>query len=244
MSRRFEKYKLFVESLEKTLSNLIIQYRVFINNTNTNYLYQEFEKENSKVKVYLAPEDFVFKNGHALVYNYLEKNISSDYIVKLFDSDEISISDYDLFIKELDEDFDIGGMSTYMERGNSQEIKYQMYRPNILKWVGHLHENQEIKIQNPKVKNLKYLSVYHHNALDTDSRILEKTEDGFIILTKNEDETSDSFQRNMLYEALTYRIIHENLYHPHIGWYKRHYEINKDVITFYYKKAKEKYKLL
>jgi len=81
------------------------------------------------------------------------------------------------------------------------------------------------------------------NALDPASNEeLEKTADGFIILKKTEEGT-DSDLRNLLYETLTWRIVHENGRQQHRGWFLRHYEINHEVVDWYYHRAKQKYNL-
>ena len=122
-----------------------------------------------------------------------------------------------------------------MARGDSREIKYQLYKKNIGNWVGMIHENFEFYSQ-PTLYDLLSLKVYHKNALDNFSKNLKKTFDGFIIL-EDCDENSDSYKRNLLYESLTYRIIHENLPHKYRGYLLKHYEINKTIIDKYYQKA-------
>ncbi len=48
--------------------------------------------------------------------------------------------------------------------------------------------------------------------------------------------------RNLLYEGLTYRIVHEHLQHRYRGWFLRHYEINKEIVNWYYNRAVEKWR--
>lgn len=241
MSRRPEMYFDFVRSFEKAVPDIVVEYIVFINDVVLLPRYYSFANEHSKVKVQHAPEDFVFRYGHDTVYNYLEKKAVGNFILKLFDTDICDINHGQL-LEDLKRDADIYGMDTYMERGNVTETKFQLYKKGVLEWFGAVHENQHFKIENPKQDHLKGLKVFHHNALDTESSELEKTSDGFIIL-KRTQIGSDSDKRNMLYETLAWKIVNEGMRHDHIGWFNRHYQINKDVIDWYYQRAKERFHL-
>jgi hypothetical protein len=243
MSRRPELYFEFVKSLEKSIPDIIAEYIVFVNDPVTLPRYYSFANNDcNKVKILNAPEDFVFKYGHDTVYNYIEKKVIGDYIFKLFDTDVCEI-DRDVFIEDLKLNADIYGMDTFMERGNVWEVKYQLYKRGVLKWMGIVHENQHFLIDSPKKLTLKGLKVYHHNALDPESaEELEKNAEGFIIL-KPTKEGSDSDRRNLLYETLTWKIVNEGGRHDHLGWFQKHYAINKDMVDAYYKRAKERFKL-
>lgn len=241
MSRRFSRYQSFVENLELQLSPEIKEYIVFVNDKELIPLYKELELHNCKIRVEQASNDFVFRSGHDTIYNYLESISDTKYILKLFDTDTVEVNK-DLFLKELEKDADIYGIDTYMERGEVWEKKYQLYKKGIFKWYGVVHENQHFLIQNPKVENLLGIKVFHRNSIDSESRNLKKTSDGFIILESTKDG-SDSDNRNLLYEYFSYIIANENARHDNLNWFKRHYEINKTLIDEYYKRAKEKYNL-
>lgn len=247
MSRRTEMYRDFVEQVEKSMGNLVSAYFVFVNDPILLPFYKALEQKNSKVRVFNAPVDFVYRYGHDTVYNYLEKGIQTPYILKLFDTDTIEV-DAKLLEEELKatflgvQGFDIYGMETYMERGNVWETKYQLYKTNFLTWYGLVHENQHFKTPHQSSKTLKSLKVYHHNALDPESAKLEKNAEGFIILKKTQED-SDSDRRNMLYETLTWKIVNEGGRHDNPGWFKQHYSFNKEVVDWYYDRARKKFKL-
>jgi len=242
MSRRFELYKQFVHCLEFQISDLIQQYIVFVNDKNIATKYLDLEKENTKIRVVIAAEDFIYKYGHDRVYNHLDSIASTEYILKLFDTDVVEV-DKNLFKEELNKNVDLYGIQTYMQRGDVWETKWQLYRKGVIKWTGIVHENQ---VPNKKGQITKYqlqsMKVFHNNALDKISLELKKTPDGFIILEKTE-EGSDSDQRNMLYEYCTHRIVNEGVPHNSVAWFRRHYELNSAVILWYVQRAKEKYKL-
>ena len=248
MSRRFEGYQHLVKQLETQIPDLIGQYLVFVNDDSIKDKYRKFSDtflkiklegmivEQSKVRPFFAGSDFVFKHGHDFVYNYLEKNCFTDYILKVFDTDEIVI-DPEKFKQEFTLGKDLYGIPTWMARGDSSEIKYQLYKKDLFKWIGAVHENQEF-FRTPTVYDLKGFSVFHRNAVDEASKNVEKNKDGFIILKKvTEEENKDSYLRNLLYESLAYRIVYENLPHQNAAWFKQHYQINKEVIDYYYNEA-------
>jgi len=238
MSRRPEMYKNFVIETEKVLRDLISAYYVFVNDPQLLPFYKSLEISNNKIKVFNAPEDFVFKYGHDTVYNYLEKQVQTLYILKLFDTDTIEV-DLQLLKEELKQGFDIYGIETYMERGDVWENKFQLYKKGVLEWAGLVHENQHFKKPHTTAI-LKSLKVYHHNAVDPESEKLDKTSDGFIVLKKTKEGT-DSDQRNLLYEYLGYRIACENGRHDHPFWFVRNYEVNKELIDVYVKRVKKKF---
>jgi hypothetical protein len=86
------------------------------------------------------------------------------------------------------------------------------------------------------------MKVQHRNAIDSKSQNLKKNPEGFIILEKTEEGT-DSDERNLLYETLTWKIVNENGRHDNPAWFRRHYEINSQVVDWYYLRAKERFKL-
>jgi len=280
MSRRPDLYRDFVKQAESKMGSLIDNYLVFVNDPNFLPFYKNLEASSSKVKVYSAPEDFVYKHGHDKVYNFLESKVQSTFILKLFDTDEIVVNSKLLEEEIKKTNLDIYGMKTWMQRGDVWEVKYQLYRKGVLRWSGLVHENQEsptgrpmmfwpgppeiTKSTEPSLSGkpdsihlvpddgkspiwifqgaLENLKILHHNALDTFSSNLKKTDDGFIILEKTPEGT-DSDRRNLLYESLAWRIVNEDLPHSAKGWFQRHYQINKEVIDWYYDRAKKLYKL-
>lgn len=243
MSRRPEKYRSFVQHTETVLGSLIKQYLVFTNDPQTYPFYKNLELENPKIKVINGPEDFVYRYGHDTVYNYLEQLVETPYILKIFDTDIIEVN-LELFKAELltDPSPDILGMETYMERGDVTETKFQLYRKGILKWYGLVHENQHFEQPSVYSKTTPNLKVYHHNALDPESAVLEKNAEGFILLKKT-IEGSDSDLRNLLYETLTWKIVHERGRQDNAGWFHKHYEFNREIVDWYYHRAKKKFKL-
>lgn len=240
MSRRPQMYKQFVDQIENLSGTLIDSYFVFVNDPQTLPFYKSLEISNPKVKVFNAPEDFVYRYGHDTVYNYLEKQVQSPYVLKLFDTDTVEI-DPKLLEEELKKGADIYGMETYMERGNVWETKFQLYKKGVLEWFGLVHENQHFK-GNVNAEKMESIKVYHHNALDPESANLKKNAEGFIILEKTK-EGSDSDLRNLLYETLTWKIVNENGRHDNPAWFHRHYEFNKEVVNWYYSRAKKRFKL-
>jgi hypothetical protein len=243
MSRRPDLYFEFVKSLEGSIPDLIDEYLVFVNDIVIIPRYYGFANNDCrKVKVVNAPEDFVFRYGHDTVYNYLEKKATSEYILKLFDTDVCDVN-HDLLVEDLKSKADIYGMETYMERGNVWETKLQLYKRGVLAWFGLVHENQKFLSPNPpSVKSSKGLKVFHKNALDPESSTIEKNEDGFIILKKTKEGT-DSDKRNLLYETLAWKIVNEGGRHDSLGWFQKHYKLNQEVIDWYYQRAKQKYEL-
>lgn len=239
MSRRPEKYREFVTSLEASMGSLIEEYIVFVNDDSIKERYKELKRDISKVHYLFGDAGWVFRHGHDFVYNTLAGYVKSEYILKLFDTDKVEV-DLKLFQEELALRKDLYGMETYMQRGNVTEMKYQLYKYGIFKYVGSVHENLETD-QKYSTFDSRALRVWHYNALDEASVHLNKTPDGFIILEQL-PPGSDSFERNLLYESLAYRIVHENLNHQNRQWFLRHYTINKDAIDYYYEKAIERWK--
>jgi hypothetical protein len=241
MSRRPDKYRHFVEHMEREMGTLIDAYYVFINDPQTLPFYKNLELQEKKIRIFNGPEDFVFRYGHDTVYNYLEKNVKSTFILKLFDTDTVEVDP--ILLEEELKTGDIFGMETYMERGDVTETKWQLYRAGILSWYGLVHENQHFYKDVPVTqKLLKSLKVYHHNALDSESATLIKNEQGFIILKKTTEGT-DSDRRNLLYETLTWKIVNEGGRHDHVGWFQQHYAFNRETVDWYYERARKKYKL-
>lgn len=240
-TRRPDKYEKFVENTIKTVGKPIEGFIGFCNDIGLKPLYKKIEHENPMVKMIYAPDNYIFKNGFAKTYNMLLKQVKTELAWMLFDVDEVIIEDYDKFIEILGSFHNYYGIRTHMKRGDSWEDKFQLFDPNVIRWDGYVHENQ---IGMGELKSIIFpdnvIKVIHNNIVDTESANLEKTEDGFIILKKTEEGT-DSDRRNLLYEGLTYRIVHENLHHKFRGWFLKHYEINKEVIDEYYKRAVQKW---
>lgn len=241
-TRRPEKYEKFIENTLKVVGKPIEGFIGFCNDKELVPAYKEINKKYPNLKMIYAPDNFIFKNGFAKVYNMLLKQVKTELAWMLFDVDEIVIEDYDLFIEILGSFHNYYGIKTHMKRGDSWELKYQLFDPTIIRWEGHVHENQ-MGIEELKTINFpdKATKVIHNNIVDTESSNLKKTDDGFLILEKT-TEGSDSDKRNLLYEGLTYRIVHENLQHKFRGWFLRHYQINKEIIDWYYERAKEIWK--
>lgn len=235
-SRRPKMFFNLIDSLEKQIGDLIDNYICFVNNSN---LIAEYKNTFHKIKIISAPHNYIFQNGFDSVYNLLQKANKSKYNLILFDCDIVTI-DKEKFIEDLNKDADVYAFKMYMARGDALETKYQLYKnDNLLEWKGVVHENQQWKRQ-PKVLEITSLSVEHQNAIDNFSKNMKKDANGMIILEKV-DENSDSFERNMLYESLAYRIVNENLYHQNRHWFDAHYKLNKEVIDWYYGKALERY---
>ena len=101
---------------------------------------------------------------------------------------------------------------------------------------GLCHEIMNFNRQ-PKIIPTTAIKIIHNNALDKTSQNIKKSPDGFPILEKAE-EGSDSEKRNLLYEALVYRIVNEGGKHAHKQWYEGYYKVNKAIIDEYNEKAK------
>jgi hypothetical protein len=244
MSRRFEGYCKLVEQFENIIPNFIEQYIVFVNDDKLKSLYKSLENQNKKVKCVFANENFVFKNGHSVVYNYLDSLVQSEWILKLFDTDRIEL-DIELFKKEFEKsqekNVNIFGIPTFMQRGEVWENKYQLYKKGIANWHDAVHENLIPNVQLISY-DLKSFKVYHENSLDNNSKNLKKDNEGFLILEKTEEGT-DSDNRNLLYEFFSWKIVHGELNHQHKQWFDTHYSKNKNLIDWYYERAKKKYNL-
>ncbi len=243
MSRRTELYQKFILDIESKIGHLIKEYIVFVNDPNIFPFYKNLQNTNNKINVISASEDFIYKYGHDKVYNYLESKVTSQYILKLFDTDlvEINVPEFE---KELALEKDLYGILTYMVRGDSWEQKYQLYKSGLFQWEGCVHENLELLDKTTQISqyDLKSFQVFHKNALDKESKELKKTPDGFIILEKTE-EGSDSDRRNMLYEYLGFLISSGQVDHKYKGWFEKHYFYNKSIIDLYVARVKERYKL-
>ncbi len=243
MSRRFDGYMKLIEQFESIIPEIIEQYIVFVNDNQIKSLYKSLENQNKKVKCIFAKEDFVFKNGHDTVYNYLDSLAQTNWILKLFDTDRIELNSQE-FIQEFEtfnKETIIFGIPTYMQRGDVWETKYQLYKKGNTIWKDCVHENLLFNTE-PKAYDLKSFKVYHENAIDDISKNLKKDNEGFIILEKTE-EGSDSDNRNLLYEYFTWKIVHGEFTHQHKQWFDKHYSKNKELIDWYYNRAKEKYNL-
>jgi len=240
-SRRPEGFKNLISQLENNIGDYIKEYIAFVNDPKLYDDYLEIKKSNTKVVILNAPEDYIFSRGFDSLYNTLMKKATGDYCLILFDTDTIEV-DKKLFEESLKENCDLYSFDMYMQRGDVWEKKLQLYKnDNLLVWFGMVHENQKFNRQ-PKVGELKGFKVLHNNALDKKSLVLNKTSDGFIILEKTEEGT-DSDNRNLLYETLAWKIVNQNERQMNRNWFIRHYEINKEIIDDYAKRANEKYNL-
>lgn len=239
-SRRFEGYKNLVKQLESLIPELIEKYIVMVDDSDVLPLYRELKKEINKIIIMPVPYNWIYKNGFDTLYNDLMKAAKTEYCWMLFDCDEVQM-DVDQFKEDFEQQPDIFGYPTHMERGDALETKYQLFKNDgLFSWFGVLHENQKFNIQ-PKAININSVKILHHNAVDHFSQNLKKTSDGFLILEKTEEGT-DSDKRNLLYESLAWKIVNEGARHDYVGWFKRHYEINKEVIDWYHNRALEYYK--
>jgi hypothetical protein len=241
VTRRPDGYRNMVKSVNEQLGEHIDQFLAFSNNPQTQDEYKAIEKENPKVKMLFAKENFIYKSGFDTVYNYLHSKISPEnWIFIAVDTDTITI-DKDLLFKDLSTNPDMLGIQMYMQRGNVWETKNLFYKnDNLFQWFGLVHEVMNFNRQ-PKIIPTQAIKIVHNNALDKTSKEIKKTSDGFPILEKAEPG-SDSEKRNLLYETLVYRIVNEGGRHAHKQWYDRYYQINKEVIDYYNEKAKEYFK--
>jgi hypothetical protein len=235
-SRRPEGYLNLVKQLEETIPDIILEYLCFIDNKELQPEYVKIRTKYPKVKIILAESSFIFKKGWDSVYTILTKYSKGDFIWQLFDSDDIKFSSIEQFKKDVDGEYDLLGIPTLMQRGNSDEIKFQLYKNNnLLYWYGLVHENQ-IFLRNPNTKIINSVRVNHNNALDKNSKEMKKTDDGIPII-EMEDEGTDGYLRNLLYESLVYEIVNNNGRHQNKEYLIRYYNINKLVIDAYYKLA-------
>lgn len=201
---------------------------------------EKIQKNFKNCKIICAKEDFYFRKGFDTGYNLLNKAANNKFILALCDSDVLTVNENKL-IEDLNEDLDYYLGEIFMERGEATEKKYLLYKKESSNWYGLVHENLQLK-PDSKGKEITSFSIKHLNAKDKFSKNLKKTDDGFIILERP-DVDSDSYQRNLIYEYLAYLIANKNGRHLFQGWFKRHYEINKELIDEYYNIAKEKYNL-
>lgn len=235
-TRRPEGYQKMVEQVEEKMGDVIHEYLAFVNNDDVREEFKRIASDHSKIKILNAPDNFIYRNGFDSVYNTLIKAAKGSHIVMLFDTDEVVV-DIDVFRKELEADHDLFGFDMYMQRGDVWEKKFQLYRNDgLVRWFGLVHENPQFSRQ-PKMKELPrdVFHILHMNARDQKSQELQRKE-GFIILERTEEGT-DSDERNLLYESLTWKIIHENGRHPHKPWFEGHYALNKEVIDWYHERA-------
>jgi hypothetical protein len=235
-TRRPQEYEKMVLQVENEMGDIIQEYLAFVNNDNVRAEFKEIALRISKVRIVNAPENYIYRNGFDSIYNTLMKAAKGSHVLMIFDSDEIIVN-VDILRQELESDFDIFGFQMYMQRGDSWETKYQLYRNDgLVRWFGLVHENQQFS-REPKMKQLPkdVLHVLHMNARDNESKTLQK-KDGIIVLEKTEEGT-DSDERNLLYESLTWKIIHENGRHLHKPWFEKHYAINQTIIDEYHQRA-------
>ena len=235
-SRRPSGFKNLVDQLEEKLPEFMLEYIAFNNDPNLKSEFEAIKAQNPKIKVLNAGEDFIFRMGFDTVYNTLMKAAKGEYCLILFDCDEIEV-DKEKFLQFFSIQADVYFFKMFMQRGQVEEKKFQLFKKDILKWVGAVHENQAYS-RNPNILELEGFRVNHNNAQDDSSKVLAKDPEGFIILEKTEEGT-DSDKRNLLYEGLAYRIIHENLPHFNKNWFIEHYKRNKAVIDWYYERANQ-----
>ncbi len=238
-SRRPEGYKKLVEQLEQSsIAELIENYIVMVDNEAQHDEFKSIKDTYSKVKIMKVQHNYIYNNGWDAVYNILAKAAKTPYVWLLFDTDIVKI-DGEQFKKDMEQQADVYSYPTYMQRGDAQETKAQLYKKDCLEWFGALHENQMFKRQ-PKVADITSANVSHNNALDAESKNIRKSSDGFLLLDKTQEGT-DSDKRNLLYEGITWKIVHGEFKHQHMGWFQRHYELNKEVIDWYHDRAEQIY---
>lgn len=233
-TRRPDGYKKLITELEEKMGDLIGEYVAFIEKSNSEH-YLDL-KNNPKIKLIIAPDNYIFNHGFDNLYNMLIKTSTQKYCLMIFDTDTIELNK-EQFAKDLGEDADLYIFKMYMQRGDVWEDKMQLYKKDLLKFEGAVHENQ-VFLREPKIKQIDSFKIIHQNAVDTESQNLKKTSDNFIILEKTV-EGSDSDMRNLLYESLAWKIVNGNGIHRHKGWFQRHYEVNKPIIDWYYERAKK-----
>jgi hypothetical protein len=240
VTRRPEKYLQMINEVESKMGDLVLEYIAFVNDRTLFEKYRQIKADNSKVKLLLCPENYIFQNGHDKVYNVLGAAAKGKQILILFDSDSIEVQ-FDLFRQDILHNQDLYVFDMYMQRGDVWEKKMQLYKNNgNLQWYGLVHENQTFTKKHPNPYEICSFKVLHNNAIDNSSLNLKKTNNGFIILEKTEEGT-DSDNRNLLYESLAYKIVNQNGRHLNRGWFIEHYKINKEVIDWYYERASKKW---
>jgi hypothetical protein len=239
-SRRPDLYKNLIANLEDQIGDLVDEYIVFVNDDSLKEEYKKIKYLYSKIKFIFAKEDYIYKMGFDSLYNLLIEQSKSKYCLMLFDTDTIEVNK-DLLKQELSEDKDLYSFDCYMQRGDVWEEKHQLFKKDLVKWFGLVHENQQFNRQ-PTHSKLTSFKVYHNNSVDKESQDVKKNAEGFIILEKTEID-SDSDKRNLLYETLTWKIVNEGGRHLNAGWFHKHYSINKEIIDEYYNRAKEKFHL-
>ncbi len=239
-SRRPQGYLNLVKQLDEKLSNYIVEYLCFIDNKELKSEYDKIKEQYPKVKIILAQENYIWKNGWDSVYNLLIRTSKGNHCWMLFDSDEIILDNPKRFVNDLN-DGELFGINTKMQRGNVFENKFQLFYNNgNIKYYGLVHENQIYLNHSPNVKILNSIRINHNNALDKNSKELKKTEDGIPIL-EMEEEGTDGYLRNLLYEGITWKIVNQNGRQQNRDYLIRYYNVNKEVIDKYYKKACEKW---
>ena len=240
-SRRPTGYLNLVKQLEEKLSDYIVEYLCFIDDVKLKPEYDKIKEQYPKVKIILAQENYIWKNGWDSVYNLLIKSSKGLICWMIFDSDEIILDNSERFIDDL-YDGELFGINTKMQRGNVFENKFQLFYNNgNIKYFGLVHENQIFMNHSPKIKILNSIRINHNNALDKNSKELKKTEDGIPIL-EIEEEGTDGYNRNLLYEGLTWKVVNQNGRQQNRDYLIRYYNVNKEVIDEYYKRAVEKWK--
>jgi len=240
-SRRPEGYLNLVRQLEEKLSNYVVEYLCFIDKAELKPEYDKIKEQYPKVKIILAQENYIWKNGWDSVYNLLIKSSKAVMCWLLFDSDEIVLDNTEQFIHDL-YDGELFGINTKMQRGNVFENKFQLFYNNgNIKYFGIVHENQVFLKHSPNIVVLNSIRINHNNALDKNSKELKKTEDGIPIL-EMEEEGTDGYNRNVLYEGLTWKVVNQNGRQQNRDYLIRYYNVNKDIIDEYYKIASEKWK--
>jgi len=239
-SRRPKGYLNLVKQLEENIPDIILEYLCFIDNKELQLEYNKIRTLYPKVKIILAESNFIFKKGWDSVYNLLTKYSKGEYCWQLFDSDEIIFYDKKQFKIDINEEYDLFGIPTLMQRGNSNENKFQLYKNDgLLYWYGLVHENQMF-LRNPNIKIINSIKINHNNALDNNSKKMKKTEQGIPII-EMEEEGTDGYLRNLLYESLVFEIVNNNGRHKNKEYLIKYYNVNKSVIDTYYKLAVAKW---
>jgi hypothetical protein len=253
-TRRPDKYFELIQEVDSKMGSLIKEFNALVHESQSDE-YKKIKEKNSKIRILKVSDNYIYKNGWDSVYNLLGKFSTSNFLLMLFDTDKIENLNLEEFKKYLNSGYDLFGFNVFMQRASGvYEKKYQLYRNNFgFEWRGAVHEN----LINTKSANgilhsnllhkqfeipIEHFSILHQNALDIYSTQTKRNKDGFVILEKLE-EGSDSFERNLLYETLTWKIVNENMFHYNKLWFEHHYKVNKDAVDYYYNIAKKKYDL-
>src|ERR1035441_9936983 len=107
-SRRPAGYRRLLEKLEFLIPEHIKNYLVFVQDNVKDYIsigedlkiYDKSNIKDNKLRIIIAPKDYIFKNGFDCVYNLLIKSSNSELIWRLSDTDKVDINK-NMFEKEV-----------------------------------------------------------------------------------------------------------------------------------------------